>query len=179
MVTNQSEGDVPRGQATEDTGEMPSVRGAKGLTCGGGPDRDRPSRRRRDGTSLDPTVAVPVDEGNALGVDGAPPVREDEDDFATQSNWDVALVLQKVLAVVLAEVRRHLLGARHHRIAAHVLLALLEEAEQVVGPATDGDDGGEGVLGQLLGELADGPRVIGTDQHIEQVVAELFLQVRH
>lgn len=59
---------------------------------------------------LDPAAAVPVDEGNVLGVIGVPPVREDEDDFAPQRDGDLTMVREEMLALLHAEMRLHLLG---------------------------------------------------------------------
>ena len=118
---------------------------------------------------LDPAVAVPVEARDELGAAGVPPVREDEVHLAAERLRDVRLVLQDVLAVLFAEVGRHLLRPGDHRVADHLLLVSLEEAEEVVGAAADGHRGRDGVL--------DLPGVARVDQCPEPLDAELFLQV--
>jgi len=126
---------------------------------------------------LDPAVVVPVEARDVLGVAGAPPVREDERDLAAKRDGNLVLVFQDVLPIVLAQVRGHLLGARDHHLALDLRLGSLQETEQVVGTTSDGHGGGDAAIQQLLGELAHGRRVVGADEGVEQIIAQLLLQV--
>ena len=106
-----------------------------------------------------------------------PPGREDESRLTPQRRGDLVLVGEEILALVLAEVGGHFLGPGDHGVALDVVLALPEEAEDVVG-ATDDGHGGRKDTGELRRELPNRRRIVGADQHVEQIVSELLLQVR-
>lgn len=125
-----------------------------------------------------PAVAVPVDTVDAVGVAGETPVRENEHHLVAQGDWDVLLVVQQVLPVILAEVGVHLLGSLDHGMADHRLLVSTQETKYVVGAVARGEAGRHDVFDeQLLRELADSIRVVGADQSAEELVADLPLQV--
>ena len=105
------------------------------------------------------------------------PVREDEHDLAAKSGRNVLLVVEQVLAVVLAQIRIHLLGPLDHGAAGHVVLALPQEAENLVSAASDHDLGRQGALEEALGELANRLRVVGAYQRLKELVPELPLQM--
>ncbi len=93
--------------------------------------------------------AVPVDVADAARGAGVTPVGEDEGDLAAQTLRDVVLVVQEPLAVFLAEVGVHLLGALDHDVTLDRGLARLEEAEDLVGAIAEGDLGGKFRLDDL------------------------------
>lgn len=128
--------------------------------------------------ALDPAAVAPVDVIDDLGVVGVTPTGEDEDDLATEGDGDVLLVVEQILPVLLAEVRRHLLGTLDHGGTDHRPLALPQEAENVVGTVTDGQLRGEdGGLDEDVAELLDLPGVTRVDQGREALGTELLLEV--
>lgn len=131
----------------------------------------------------DPADAAPVGTVDAadqvllvLLVVRVPVVGEDEDDLAAEDGRDLVLVLEQVLAVVLAEVGVHLLRPLDHHVALDGLLAP-EEREDLVGAAADGDLGGDDVELSIT-ELLGLPGVRRVDQGLPASRAELLFEVR-
>jgi len=72
-----------------------------------------------------PAAVTPVDVVDVAGDVGVTPVGEDKHDLAPQGDWDVLLVVQKILPIVLAKVGDHLLGPLDHGVADHRLLVFM------------------------------------------------------
>ncbi|MAF14073.1 MAG: hypothetical protein CMI53_04260 [Parcubacteria group bacterium] len=98
---------------------------------------------------LNPAVAVPTDESNALGIVGMTPVWEDENDLAPKSFRDFLLVIQEILAVVLAQIGLHFLGALDHHGTGYRFLVSSQEAENLIGAVANGHGGAHPSLDTL------------------------------